>query len=141
MSIGKPKAPTIAFAAAGVLNVALSVLLVGPFGLAGIALGTAVPNAIFAVVVLAIACRELGIPLREYAGYVVPRAAAGAVPVLVLLMWFKVGLQVQTLTGLVAAGSAMLLMFGFVWILFVYRNDPYVDLKPHLVRLRAWSRA
>jgi O-antigen/teichoic acid export membrane protein len=141
MSIGKPKAPTFAFAAAGVLNVALSVLLVGPFGLAGVALGTAVPNAIFAVVVLAIACRELGIPLREYAGYVVPRAAAGAVPVLVLLMWFKVGLQVQTLTGLVAAGSAMLLMFGFVWILFVYRNDPYVDLKPHLIRLRAWSRA
>jgi hypothetical protein len=35
----------------------------------------------------------------------------------------------------------MFLLFGLTWIFFVYRGDPYVDLRPHLVRLRAWSRA
>jgi O-antigen/teichoic acid export membrane protein len=141
MGLGKPKAPTLTFAAAGVLNVVLSILLVRPFGLVGVALGTAIPNVLFAVVVLALACRELGIGVGAYIRYVVPRATVGALPVLALLWWFKVGLQVQSIHGLVAAGSAMLVLFGLTWIFFVYRDDPYVDLKPHLVRFRAWSRA
>ena len=92
-------------------------------------------------VILVIACRELGISLSQYMIYVLPRAAVGAMPVLVLLIWFKIGLQVETIAGLAAAGSAMVVLFGLTWIFFVYRNDPYVDLRGHLVRLRAWSRA
>ena len=60
---------------------------------------------------------------------------------LALLLWFKIGFQVQSIAGLVTAGCATVLIFGITWILFVYRGDPYVDLKPHLVRFRAWSRA
>src|SRR5688572_20942999 len=141
MGLGKPKAPTIAFVSAGLLNVALSIALIGPLGLVGVALGTAVPNVLFAVVVLRIACRELRISLGTYIGYVVPRAALGALPVLALLLWFKVGLHVQSFPGLVGAGSAMVLLFGLTWVFFVYRNDRYVDLRGHLVRLRAGSRA
>jgi hypothetical protein len=33
-----------------------------------------------------------------------------------------------------AAGSVMVLLFGITWIFFVYRRDPYVDLRPHLGR-------
>jgi hypothetical protein len=58
-----------------------------------------------------------------------------------LLLWFKLGLQVHSMTGLAAAGSAMVLVFAVTWVFFVYRDDPYVDLSPHLVRFRAWSRA
>ena len=141
MGIGKPRAPAILFIGAGVLNLALSVALVKPLGLAGVALGTAIPNALFAVVVLAIACRELQIGVGHYLRYVVPRAALGALPVLALLLWFKLGLGVQGITGLAAAGSAMLLLFALTWVFFVYRDDPYVDLKGGLVRLRGWSRA
>jgi hypothetical protein len=92
-------------------------------------------------VVLIIACRELGISLSTYVKYVVPRTAAGALPILALMLWFKMRLDVQTIRGLIAAGSAMMVVFGVTWICFVYRNDRYVDLRGHLGRLRAWSRA
>ena len=141
MGLGKPRTPTIAFVAAGLLNFALSALLARPFGLAGVALGTAIPNGLFAGVVLSLACRELGVSVSSYLRYVVPRAALGAVPILGLLLWCKLGLHVESIVGLAAAGSAMMLLFGLTWILFVYRDDPLVDLRPHLVRLRAWNRA
>lgn len=134
MGIGKPRIPTIAFLAAGLLNVALSVWWVRPLGLAGVALGTAVPNVLFALVVLAVACRELAIAPATYVKYVVPRAALGGLPVLGWLLWFKLGLRVESMTGLVAAGSTMVLLFGLTWVFFVYRHDPYVDLRPHLMR-------
>jgi O-antigen/teichoic acid export membrane protein len=139
MGLGKPRTPTIAFLAAGVMNLVLSIVLARPLGLAGVAIGTAIPNLLFAAVVLVVACRELGISLTSYFAYVVPRAVLGAIPPLALLMWFRLGLQVQNLPGLVAAGAAMTALFGVTWILFVYRGDPYVDVTPR--RLRAWSRA
>jgi peptidoglycan biosynthesis protein MviN/MurJ (putative lipid II flippase) len=139
MGLGKPRTPTIAFLAAGVLNLILSIVLARPFGLAGVAVGTAIPNVLFAAVVLVITCRELGISVASYCRYVVPRAAVGAVPPLALLIWFKSGVQVQSFPGLVAAGMSMMTLFGITWLLFVYRGDPYVDLTPR--RLFGWSRA
>ena len=140
MGLGKPKAATVTFLAAGLLNLGLSVLLVRPFGLAGVALGTAIPNVLFALVVLVISCRELGISLSSYLKYVVPRPALGALPILALVLWFKMGLDVQTIKGLVVAGSTMMVVFGLTWIFFVYRNDllcgpvgtpgPIVRLEP-----------
>src|SRR5207244_10816433 len=103
--------------------------------------GTGIPNVLFALAVLAVACRELGITVPSYVRYVVPRAVLGALPPLALVLWFKLGLQVQSIIGLAAAGSAMVVLFGGMWVFFVYRDDPLVDLRPHLVRLRAWSRA
>jgi O-antigen/teichoic acid export membrane protein len=142
MGVGKPKTPAVAGLVAGVANVGLSLLLVGPFGLAGVALGTAIPNVVLALFVLVMACRELDITLARYVGYVVPRAALGALPALALLLWCKTGLQVHTFPGLAAAGFAMTLLFGITWLFYVYRDDPYVDVKTHMVRVRAaWSRA
>jgi O-antigen/teichoic acid export membrane protein len=139
MGLGKPRTPTVAFLGAGVLNLVLSIVLARPFGLAGVALGTAIPNVLFAAVVLVVACRELRIGIGAYLAYVVPRAAAGAILPLALLMWFKFGIHVQTLPGLVVAGTSMVALFGVTWMLFVYRGDPYVDLTPR--RFRVWSRA
>src|SRR5262249_16177008 len=59
MGLGKPRMPTIAFIGAGVLNLVLSMVFARPLGLAGVALGTAIPNLLFAAVVLNVACREL----------------------------------------------------------------------------------
>jgi hypothetical protein len=39
--------------------------------------------------------------------------------------------------GLVAAGAVMALVFGLIWVLFVYRKDRYV----HIPQLRVTSRA
>jgi O-antigen/teichoic acid export membrane protein len=141
MGLGKPRIPTIAFLVAGLLNFVMSALLARPFGLAGVALGTAVPNVLFAIVVIAVACRELKVGLLEYVQYVVPRATLGALPMLALLVWFKTELGVSSPIGFIVAGAAMAVVFGLVWILFVYRDDPYVDVRTPLGRLRAWSRA
>jgi O-antigen/teichoic acid export membrane protein len=140
MGLGKPGLPTIGFLVTGLLNLGLSVLLVRPFGLAGVAIGTAIPNVIFAVLVLVQTCRELNTPVADYVGYVVPRAVLGALPVLALLLWFKLGLDVRSLGGIAGAGVAMTLIFALTWVLFVYRNDPYVDLRGRFAGLRAEER-
>jgi O-antigen/teichoic acid export membrane protein len=141
MGVGKPRVPTFAFVGAGLLNLAMSVALVRPLGLVGVAIGTAVPNVLFAAVVLVVACRELHIGVWSFLSYVVPRAAIGAIPAFTVLLWFRVSVGVEGILGLAVAGSAMLVLFAATWVFFVYRDDPLVDLKPHVVRLRAWSRA
>ena len=141
VGIGRPEIPAYGFIATGILNVALSLALARPFGLAGVAIGTAVPNALFAVIVAVVTCRDLQIGFWQYVGYVVPRAMVGALPVLALLLWFRIGLDVNGLFGLAAAGVAALIASGIVWVAFVYHRDPFINLTPHLARLRAWSRA
>jgi O-antigen/teichoic acid export membrane protein len=132
MGLGKPGLPTIGFFVAGVLNLGLSIALARPMGLAGVALGTAIPNVLFAALILWQACRELGTPVAHYLRYVVPRAMLGVVPVLALLLWCRDTLDVRTLPELVGAGVAMVLVFAAVWVFFVYRNDPYMDLRARL---------
>ena len=73
MGLGKFKLPSLTFLAAGVVNVTLSLLLAHPLGLVGVALGTAIPNALFAVVLVIVTCRELGATVSDYVRYVVPR--------------------------------------------------------------------
>ena len=143
MGIGKPRTPTIAFLIAGVLNLVLSILLIGPLGLTGVAIGTAIPNVGFAIAIFIVTCRELGVAPSTYLKYVVARVAVGAVPLLLLLQWCKVAFDVSTLSGLIASGSAMVLLFAITWVFFVYRDDPYVNLKAHLGgrRVWKWSRA
>jgi O-antigen/teichoic acid export membrane protein len=141
MGMGKPKLPAVATFIAGVATVVLGLLLVRPFGLAGVALGTAIPNILLSLVVLRMACAELELTPGRYLQYVVPRAALGALPILALLLWFKVGLRVDGLSGLAAAGVAMVLLFAVTWVFYVYRDDPYVDVRTRMIRLRAWSRA
>ena len=141
MGLGKPKLPTVGFLIAGLLNLGLSIALVSPLGITGVALGTAIPNVLFAGLVLVVACRALGTSVGEYARYVVPRAALGAIPVLALLLWFKLGLEVRGLVGLALAAAAMSLVFGIIWVLFVYRNDRYVAMRLRIPLLRASSRA
>lgn len=49
-----------------VINLGLSVLLVRPFGITGVALGTTVPNLIFCLVVILQVCRKLELDDRTY---------------------------------------------------------------------------
>jgi O-antigen/teichoic acid export membrane protein len=141
MGLGKPALPTMGFLAAGVLNLGLSLLLVGPLGLPGVALGTAIPNVLFAVGLLFFACRELKTPFLGYMQYVVLRAFLGAVPVLALLLWFSLALEVEGIFRLAGAGLAMALLFGLIWIFFVYRNDPYLNLRNRMVHLLGRGQA
>src|SRR2546427_13163946 len=126
----------MAYLAAGLLNLGLSVLLIRPLGLSGVALGTAIPNVLFALVVVTVACRELEISLPHYLRYVVPRAAVGALPDLALLLWFKLGLAGPSMTGLIAAGWTPVVVVGGGWGRLGDRTDPPVGFVPCLWRPR-----
>jgi O-antigen/teichoic acid export membrane protein len=141
MGLGKPKAPALAYCLAGALNLVLSIALVKPLGLFGVALGTAIPNVLFAIFIFRVACRELEIPVGQSMWYVIARSTVGAVPILGLLLWCQFAIDVRTLGGIIASGSLAVIVFGVIWVAFVYRDDPYVNVKSYLVRMRAWSRA
>src|SRR5204862_8172343 len=93
MGLGKAGLPTIGFLVTGFLNLGLSILFVRPLGLAGVALGTAIPNVLFAIVIFVQACRELDVSLWAFFRYVVPRAVVGAVPALAVLLWLNLQLD------------------------------------------------
>lgn len=128
MGLGKPNKPAYAFLAMGLGNLVLSVLLVKPYGLVGVALGTAIPNVLFALYVLGLACAETGVSLGRYLAYVWVRPLVGSAAPLAFLAWCKWGLEVQGFAGVFGAGVAMVAVFGVTWVLFVYRGDPYFDL-------------
>ena len=96
------------------LNLGLSLALVGPLGLAGVAVAVAVPNVLFCVCVIAYACYTLEVkPGRYLAAWVRPVMAAG-VPAAVWVMttpaapsWLGIG------TGIVAGlGPYAAVVFG-----------------------------
>jgi hypothetical protein len=95
---------------------------------------------LFAAAVFLQACRELDVSVVGFVRYVIPRAVLGALPVLALLQWFKDGVEVRGIAGLFVAGVAMTLVFAVIWVFYVYRNDPYLDLRAYLPRLRTWMR-
>jgi O-antigen/teichoic acid export membrane protein len=136
MGLGKPKAPAIVFLVMGLVNLVMSVALVGPLGILGVALGTAIPNVIFAGVILLMACKELGVGVGEYLSYVAGRCLLGSLVPLAFLAWCKLGLHVEDRVGLVSAGVAMVAVFAITWVLFVYKSDPYLDVGPALARFR-----
>ncbi len=136
MGIGKPRSPTIAFILSGILNLVMSLALAGPYGLAGVAWGTAIPNVVFALAVLFLACREIEQPISEFVLYVFPKAALGALPVAAFLWWCVEVLQVRSFFELAATGIASAALMGILWVGFVYRHDPFVSPLALLRRRR-----
>ena len=129
MGLGKPNKPAYAFLGMGILNLVLSIVLIGPYGLVGVALGTAVPNVLFAVYVLGLACREIDVTVGAYLGHVFGKPLVGALVPAAFLAWCKWGLEVESFAGVFGAGVAMVAVFGLTWMLFVYRGDPHYDLR------------
>lgn len=128
MGLGKPRGPAFSFLGVGFLNLAMSLWLVRSIGLDGVAIGTAVPNLIFAFIVLLMAARELNVGVASYVGYAFGRSVLGAIPVVMLLLWFRDGVGVRSLPGLFVAGLASVALFGALSVFFVYRGDSRTDL-------------
>ena len=135
MGLGLPSRPALGILAMGVLNLGLSLVLVREHGVMGVALGTAIPNVLFAAFVLTVACRELGVGLAEYLSHVAGRAlVASLVPVGLLLVW-KSTWPLESTFEVFGAGVVHVAVFGLVWTLFVYRGDRHFDLGA-MVRAR-----
>ena len=138
MGMGKPKGPATAFFVMAVVNVGISIALVEPLGIEGVALGTAIPNVGFAIVLLAMAFRELEVRPADFLGYVGLRAVIGCVPPLAVLFAAK-SLDLSSWFGLITAGVASSAVFAATWVLFVFRGDRHVDVLA-MVKARLLAR-
>jgi O-antigen/teichoic acid export membrane protein len=141
LGLGLPRPPAVGLLVMGLVNLGISVALVRPLGILGVALGTALPNVVFAGWMLRLACRALGVPVTEYLGHVAGRCLPGALVSLALLFALKLGPGIEGLVPLLAAGAAHVVVFVAVWSGFVYRGDPHLDAGVLLRRLRGGSAA
>ena len=130
MGLGKAARPTVAFLVAGVLNLVLSLLLVGPLGLDGVAWGTTIPNVLLTAALLYLACDALEIPVLSYLAHLLPRAAVGFALTFLAVWFLRSAWEPHNFVELAAAGVVTVAAFGLVWLGFVFRNDPHVVLHP-----------
>ncbi len=137
MGLGQPVKPTVALLAMGVINIALSIALVGRLGLVGVALGTALPNIVFSLFVAMLACRELAVPAREFLSYAFGRPLLGALPALALVLAYKRLVAIDTWAELIAGGVLSTAALGVVTVFFVLRDDPWIALPGPLARFGA----
>jgi O-antigen/teichoic acid export membrane protein len=140
MGLDKPRRPALALLVMGLVNVTLSIALVGPYGLLGVALGTAIPNVLFALFVAVTACRELQLGIGRYLGHVLLRPLFGALlPAAGLYAW-KVGPGIEGMPWLMVSGISFTLLYALLSVVFVYRGDPHVDLDAQVRRLIGRSK-
>ncbi|MBM3991478.1 MAG: polysaccharide biosynthesis protein [Planctomycetes bacterium] len=134
MGLGQPLKPAVGLLVMGAVNVALSIALVGPFELIGVALGTALPNLAFSLFVASLACRELGVPAREFLSYGFARPLLGALPAVALVLGYKELVTIDTWWELFAGGALCTAALGVVWVCFLLRDDPWITLPGPLAR-------
>lgn len=129
MGLGQPRVPSLVFLGAGVLNCLLALALVRPFGMVGPATATAISMILIGVWLGGVTCRALGTSLGEYLRYVYFRPLLAALPVVALLIVFKLGATLDDYPALVLAGIAGGLVHCAVWAGFVLRGDTHIDLR------------
>jgi len=133
IGMGKVKLPAIAFLSAGVLNLFISLALVKPWGLNGVAIGTVIPIGLFSFMMLIYACRELKIYYLFYIKYAFLKPIIGSFGLIFLLIYFRVFFEIKNFAGLAVAGISTVFIFILIWVLFVYKNDPYIKLGKQLL--------
>lgn len=127
MGIGRPRKPAFGLLGMGIANLLLSLALVRSYGVIGVALGTAIPNVVFALWFVSAACREVGVGAGRYLSYAVLRPLLGLLPGLALLLGLKLGPGVHGFLPLFGTGLAFVALYGVSQVLFVWRGDPYLD--------------
>jgi O-antigen/teichoic acid export membrane protein len=102
-------------------NLALSIVLVQTIGLAGVALGTAIPSLLIVMFVLPpVACRIVGIGLPEYYAKVYLRPALAITPLVLAAVWLRGALPADNLLvffGQAAALTAIYVPCAFAIVL------------------------
>jgi len=137
LGLGKAKRPAIGLLVMGLANLVLSLALVKPFGILGVALGTAIPNVIYAVWLLRELCNELEISMRKLLMDLLHRIPLGLLPPVALAIFMKSHVGPDSWPMILGAGVLWSLVFGLSWGFYVYRGDPHLDLRIVIAKLRA----
>ncbi|MAG57624.1 MAG: hypothetical protein CMJ83_15130 [Planctomycetes bacterium] len=135
IGLGKARTPGLLFLAMGIFNLALSLILVHPLGVMGVALGTAIPNVLFGMIIAGVVCKDIDLARGRFLWHVGGRAAIGAVPVVGALLAMKFWIEPRGRVMLVALGVAHCAIFALIWAGFVYRGDPHIDVTGRLRRI------
>jgi len=93
------------------VNVVLTALLIGPFGVVGVAVAVAVPNVAFCVLILIHTAKQLGVGGRQYLTTCVRPAALGLVP---LTIWLTAGEAAADWRPILTTGAIGLLPYLIV---------------------------
>ena len=80
------------------------VTLIGPFGVEGVAIATAISNAIFCVAVIVTACRAVDVGAREYAECWRKPVSITLIPLAIWLIWGPVESAWPAIATAIAAG-------------------------------------
>ena len=141
---GKHKKLAVVNLLTGVANVILSTLLIGPFGLTGVAIGTLIPIAFSAIFVLyPSACRLIGLPLSRAVTEAIlppiwPAFIVGGL--LALTRSISSGTLLAVMALAAAAGALYLALF-FAFAIDRDDRDLYLSKLQQLVRrVRGGSR-
>ena len=135
MGLGRARGPGFGLLAMGIGNLALSLALVEPYGLTGVALGTAIPNVVFAAVLGHLACRLLEVRTLRWATYSFARPAVVAVIAVGALLAADRVFTIETLPALIGAGLLYTGTFGLLTVAYGFARDPHLDTAPILARL------
>jgi O-antigen/teichoic acid export membrane protein len=98
-------------------NLGLSLLLVGDYGIEGVAIGTAIPNLILNAALAVYTCSTLQVGLGAYVkrGILAP-CALGAIPVMVWMGWDRL-FAIHSWPAFIGAGAAGTLCYAVVALL------------------------
>jgi O-antigen/teichoic acid export membrane protein len=101
----------------GVANLVLSLLLVKPLGSVGVALGTLVPMTIGHVCIFTpLACRRVGLPVRQFLRNAVAPAAISVIPAAVACVVLRAIAPPPTTWAVVGEAILPALLFLAVWL-------------------------
>jgi O-antigen/teichoic acid export membrane protein len=136
---GYHRPAAIGAAASTVLNVVLSLLLVRPLGLAGVALGTLIATLLVDVfVITGLARRAYGITTKEYAWRVVAPATWPVIPSATAIASLKLLVEPVLLFELIVVGAAGLTVYLLLFFRFSLSRGERERLTFSL--RRAWWR-
>ncbi|MDX5388104.1 MAG: oligosaccharide flippase family protein [Alteromonadaceae bacterium] len=120
---------------AAIINIGLSLILVHPFGLEGVAFASVVPGLIFVPLYLRYTCRHLELPVWDYLRWsVLPAFLPAGIMALILLAmgdYLIYDSYADILTGALLSSSAWLVAF---W-LFVLNREERTYLGGRIVRM------
>lgn len=135
MGLGKAKKPGLGLLFMGLVNLGISITLIGPYGLFGVALGTAIPNVIFALYFGREACLALELSPSRWIGYAFLRPLAAMLIAGAALFGLKAALPLAGFWPLFLSGLGYSAVYGIVGLAFVFKGDRHIDVSPILNRL------
>jgi O-antigen/teichoic acid export membrane protein len=106
LATGRHRLVAMTSLAEAAANLAISLVLVRRIGIAGVAIGSAVPVFVAnAFVLVPTACRQVGVPLDDFIRAVIVPPLVGAIPATMMVLAFRLFLPPASLPATIAEGA------------------------------------